>query len=183
MADLNKLPRVTIDRIGALIDGNLGSGSVIAAAGERLPKVLDQLEKFNIKGSYIWCLFMCKSKGDREKAIDTIIEMKESPTGYCSNGHDWGPSRCEAQTQCFGIDCMNEGTKYCSKCYSVRYCSRECQSAAWQGGHNKRCNANVMRIKEAVNKMGVYKSAARIFDLHLLTEHGVVQFMKKYYDA
>ena len=181
--DLNKLPRDTINRICVLADGNTGAGSIIAYAGERIPKVLDQLEKLGIGGVHIWCLFMCMSGSDKEETIENILSMKEPPTGYCGNGHDWGPSRYAPRTQCFGDECTNEGTMYCSKCYSVRYCSRECQSASWPAGHNKRCKANVVAIKEAVDKMGVAKSAARLFKLGLLTECGVVRFMKKYYGA
>ncbi|CAA6671048.1 unnamed protein product [Spirodela intermedia] len=31
------------------------------------------------------------------------------------------------------------GTKKCSRCKSVRYCSQECQSKHWKGGHNRIC--------------------------------------------
>ncbi|XP_078443582.1 ubiquitin carboxyl-terminal hydrolase 18-like [Wolffia australiana] len=35
--------------------------------------------------------------------------------------------------------CDNPGSKKCSRCKSVRYCSQECQSRHWKSGHNRKC--------------------------------------------
>ncbi|KAJ4707719.1 Ubiquitin carboxyl-terminal hydrolase [Melia azedarach] len=35
--------------------------------------------------------------------------------------------------------CSNPGTKQCSRCKSVRYCSSKCQTTHWRSGHNKKC--------------------------------------------
>ena len=51
------------------------------------------------------------------------------------------PSTPEESTQC--VHCHNAATvdqplKLCTKCQSVRYCSRNCQKAAWKA-HKKQC--------------------------------------------
>ncbi|KAF5748095.1 hypothetical protein HS088_TW04G00044 [Tripterygium wilfordii] len=35
--------------------------------------------------------------------------------------------------------CGSPGSKKCSRCKSVRYCSSKCQTADWNSGHNKKC--------------------------------------------
>jgi tetratricopeptide (TPR) repeat protein len=39
--------------------------------------------------------------------------------------------------------CNTPGTKRCSKCYGIVYCSRECQAADWKV-HKKKCGKNVL---------------------------------------
>ncbi|KAJ9167611.1 hypothetical protein P3X46_019228 [Hevea brasiliensis] len=36
-------------------------------------------------------------------------------------------------------NCGNHGTKKCSRCKSVRYCSTKCQEAHWKSGHKSKC--------------------------------------------
>lgn len=36
-------------------------------------------------------------------------------------------------------NCANPGTKKCSRCKAVRYCSQKCQEAHWKSGHKKKC--------------------------------------------
>ncbi|GKU87463.1 hypothetical protein SLEP1_g1858 [Rubroshorea leprosula] len=38
--------------------------------------------------------------------------------------------------------CGNHGTKVCSRCKSVRYCSPECQRTHWKSGHRTECKEN-----------------------------------------
>lgn len=37
------------------------------------------------------------------------------------------------------IVCGNPGSKKCSRCKSVRYCSSKCQTSHWQSGHKRKC--------------------------------------------
>lgn len=177
--DPNKLQSDVVKRIRILADGNMGAGSVITGTGDALPAVLDQLEKFNIRGCDIWCLFKDHCNADQDMTTEFIINMKERPTGYCINEHDWGPSRSAKRTQCFAPECKEEATKYCSRCYSTRYCSKKCQADGWKDGHNKRCKQNVVNIEEAIKKMGVSEASSRLYILGLLSKQAVIQYMKK----
>ncbi|KAG8636438.1 ubiquitin carboxyl-terminal hydrolase 18 isoform X2 [Manihot esculenta] len=47
-------------------------------------------------------------------------------------------------------NCGNHGTKKCSRCKSVRYCSTECQQADWKSGHNSKCK-DFVRLNSAQN--------------------------------
>ena len=181
--DPNKMQQSTISKIRVLADSNMGAASVITSSGEAILSVLQQLEKFNIRGEKIWCLFKDFCDGDREKVTEFIINMKEQPTGYCCNGHDWGPSRNAKRTQCFATECKKEGQKYCGTCFSTRYCSRECQTVSWKDGHDKRCKQNVVNINKTVKKMGIQEASRRLYLLGLLSEQGVVQFMRKHHLA
>ncbi|GKU87462.1 hypothetical protein SLEP1_g1857 [Rubroshorea leprosula] len=40
------------------------------------------------------------------------------------------------------VVCGNHGTKVCSRCKSVRYCSPECQRTHWNSGHRTECKLN-----------------------------------------
>jgi hypothetical protein len=40
-----------------------------------------------------------------------------------------------------------KGLKSCGKCYAARYCSKECQLAAWSG-HREACKARVEEREE-----------------------------------
>merc|ERR1712168_5329 len=45
---------------------------------------------------------------------------------------------CTSGKQCSG-DATGLNLKYCSRCKSVTYCSKECQIAHWKAGHSKVC--------------------------------------------
>jgi len=40
---------------------------------------------------------------------------------------------------CEHVGCTNLGTKLCTACRLVSYCSKECQLAAWKAGHKRQC--------------------------------------------
>ncbi|KII88509.1 hypothetical protein PLICRDRAFT_110179 [Plicaturopsis crispa FD-325 SS-3] len=50
-------------------------------------------------------------------------------------------------TMCYNGDCLNPGTKQCSACKIVTYCSEKCQKAAWKQGHKMECAMN-RRLRE-----------------------------------
>jgi hypothetical protein len=181
--DPNALHRDVIAKIRILADSNMGAASVIVNSGKDIPTVISQLEKYSVRGEKIWCIFNHMCAGDQISTTEFIINMDEPLTGYCSAEHDWGPSRSAKRTQCFAPECKMEATKYCSRCYSARYCSRQCQSIGWKNGHNKRCQKNITNINNAVEEMGVTESSRRLYSLGLLSEQGVVHYMRKHHDA
>jgi len=47
--------------------------------------------------------------------------------------------------------CTKPATNKCSKCKIVHFCSRECQTQHWNGGHKKRCQkAREISLKQAL---------------------------------
>ena len=62
-------------------------------------------------------------------------------------------------------NCFAPGdTLRCSRCKSAFYCSRECQSAHWKGGHKAKCNQQqkgreeeAVRLIEGVVGMTLYR--------------------------
>jgi len=177
----NNLQRDVVDRVRILADSNMGAASVITGSGTDLPVVITQLEKYNVRGEKIWCIFKDICDGDQNKTTSFIINMKEPLNGFCRAGHNWGPSRSSKRTQCFGLECKKEATKFCSKCYTTRYCSIECQSSSWKDGHNKRCKQNIINIDAAVKKIGIREASKQLYILGLLSERGIVQYMHKYH--
>ncbi|KAJ9184134.1 hypothetical protein P3X46_007905 [Hevea brasiliensis] len=66
---------------------------------------------------------------NRDRAVPTIhMEMEDSS---CAN-------------------CGNNGTKRCSRCKSVRYCSVKCQEAHWKSGHKSKCK-DFVRVNSTQN--------------------------------
>jgi hypothetical protein len=177
----NNMHRDVINKVRMLADYNVGAASIITGSGKDLPAVIEQLEKYNVKGKKIWCIFKDMCDGDQSKTISFIINMKEPLNGFCRAGHNWGPSRSSKRTQCFGPACEAEATKFCSNCYTTRYCSIKCQVAGWKDGHNKRCKRNIANIDAAVEKMGVKEASKKLYILGLLSERGIVQYMNKYH--
>jgi len=48
--------------------------------------------------------------------------------------------RAPRHLACHQTDCTNPGTKQCTKCKHVRYCSRTCQIKDWKNGHRELCS-------------------------------------------
>ena len=46
-----------------------------------------------------------------------------------------------AQSRCAAPGCLKEAHLKCSRCQTVRYCSKACQVKHWKGGHAKACRA------------------------------------------
>ena len=49
------------------------------------------------------------------------------------------PSRSD--TTCAAPGCLKEAHLKCSRCQTVRYCSKACQVTHWKAGHSKACRA------------------------------------------
>jgi hypothetical protein len=48
-------------------------------------------------------------------------------------------SQAVAQATCEKPGCSNPGGKKCARCMKATYCSKECQTAHWKGGHKSAC--------------------------------------------
>ena len=46
-----------------------------------------------------------------------------------------------AQSHCAAPGCLKEAHLKCSRCQTVRYCSKACQVTHWKAGHSKACRA------------------------------------------
>ena len=55
-----------------------------------------------------------------------------------------------------GNSCGQQGTKRCSKCQTVYYCSKECQKAHWKI-HKKGCS-EIQSTKEVEECMGGFRT-------------------------
>ncbi|CAA7408154.1 unnamed protein product [Spirodela intermedia] len=75
-------------------------------------------------------LFVIRSAASRYFVVDARFE---SDIG----GFEGRDKMSDGEDKCFVCD--RRGTKKCSRCKSVRYCSQECQSKHWKGGHNRIC--------------------------------------------
>ncbi|KAJ0091249.1 hypothetical protein Patl1_12663 [Pistacia atlantica] len=60
------------------------------------------------------------------------------------------------------VVCANPGTKKCSRCKSVRYCSSICQSTHWKSGHKTKCKdyGKVNTVQTARTDFGSNTSSA-----------------------
>ena len=48
--------------------------------------------------------------------------------------------------QCGGPDCEKIGTKFCSRCNLISYCSAECQRMDWKSSHKKNCKQKAHHV-------------------------------------
>eukprot|EP00961_Rhodomonas_salina_P275856 3726581-Rhodomonas_salina.4 len=46
-------------------------------------------------------------------------------------------------SRCFVAETKTAKLLVCSRCRSSKYCSKECQTAAWKSGHSKACRPKV----------------------------------------
>jgi hypothetical protein len=167
-------------RLHKLCDDNIAAVSIVCKDGNDMPKIVDKLEELGIKGKLIWCLYKDQCKGKYDTFRSTLLKMKERPSGIFPCGCNWGPSRFAKRTECFHSACHTEARFYCSCCFTVRYCSAECQKAAWRDGHKKRCKAHQVSILAAINKFGQAEAAKRLYILGLIGEEGIIRFVKKH---
>ena len=55
--------------------------------------------------------------------------------------------------QCAGPYCTRRGLERCSKCKAVSYCSKECQSEHWYGGHKEECKRIRKEAKQEAKRL------------------------------
>jgi len=94
----------------------------------------------------------------------TITEEDESSTQPAFTLEDSpqqdSKKKLTKMSTCANISCCNEGTKQCSKCKTVKYCSRECQKEDWKV-HKTICSTSVasnqlsLAAEEAIPKRKV----------------------------
>ncbi|CAJ2675132.1 unnamed protein product [Trifolium pratense] len=59
--------------------------------------------------------------------------------------------------------CASRGSKQCSRCKSVRYCSTECQQSHWNSGHKEKCkNVGVLNSGQNGTTNGGFKASAAV---------------------
>ncbi|KAH9798614.1 ubiquitin carboxyl-terminal hydrolase 19 [Citrus sinensis] len=79
-------------------------------------------------------------KNTASKYFEVDANFEGGTTTDRSNGHAMSssvPSGSSDDLSC--IVCGNPGSKKCSRCKSVRYCSSKCQTSHWQSGHKRKC--------------------------------------------
>lgn len=155
-------------------------GALVAITSANSTEVNSKLKHFDIRGEHVWCLYRHICKGDTAAFIKYISDMKERPSGIFECGHDWGASYSAPRTVCFAEGCENEGTKFCANCFSTRYCSRKCQRQSWSEVHKKTCNEYRDNVMSAICKYGVNEAARRLYISGILSEKGILRFIKKY---
>lgn len=66
---------------------------------------------------------------------------------------------------CFAPGCEKPGTPTCARCQGARYCSKDCQRAAWSS-HKTSCTASRRRVVAALDPEGgrLLEADAREFD-------------------
>ncbi|GLT58288.1 hypothetical protein SLA2020_311920 [Shorea laevis] len=76
-------------------------------------------------------LYLVKNTASKYFEVDANFDRDQTMTAIPM---DSGRISCAA--------CGNHGTKVCSRCKSVRYCSPECQRTHWNSGHRTECKEN-----------------------------------------
>jgi hypothetical protein len=61
-----------------------------------------------------------------------------------------GSSPSAMKNVCDECGCQSTTVQFCSACNVAKYCSKDCQKAAWKGGHKGRCA--VMKIGKAIGE-------------------------------
>lgn len=50
---------------------------------------------------------------------------------------------------CGGCGKAGRGMRKCGRCKRVHYCSKECQTEDWRGGHREKCDRFIELMQEA----------------------------------
>jgi hypothetical protein len=169
-----------IERMQKTVQGNKAAIAAICSNCDGIADTLDILEKYDIKGQQVWCIYKHYCNGEPTTFSKFILEMKEKPSGICERGCKWGPSSFAPRTVCFNTGCLNEAVNYCSNCFSVRYCSVACQKKDWSEKHKQSCAQNVINIKDAIKIFGAKEASRRLYILGLLSEAAIFKVIDKY---
>jgi hypothetical protein len=183
MTDLNPFSRLA-DFV--ICDDSQDKKEIIDHGINISTSVMNQLDKFNINKDQTKCLFTCSCDSNYDKFKEVIFGLENRLTGYCEKCDcNWGPSRTGERTQCFMNDCNEEGYKFCTGCYIVRYCSVECQRRSWKGpnGHKTRCGENKKKILKVLELCRNEKNSQdNIISLtkNVISNKGIKGFICKY---
>jgi len=124
--ELARLHPETFNSLGQLIRLDL-SGNKLTVLPKGLVKDLTKLECLNAKNNKISTIANEQFKDLVNMCVlDLAINQIKFP---CGNGFFKGLALKEKQLLC--IMCSAAKTRNCSKCKSVRYCSKECQVNDW----------------------------------------------------
>lgn len=158
-------------QITALSCSNFGaSSSFIKIAPDQILDVITQLKRFNIKGALIWCLFKHVCKENVDDYAKFVLNMKDRPTtcpwpNKCDwsdyeehNVHTGSPGGLALAIPCTNHKCDSHGTLVCGGCFSVRYCSKKCQSAD-RKRHKKECKGVITAVKLASAQGKIYSKS------------------------
>jgi hypothetical protein len=145
------------NEITTLCGSNMGAASsFVKIKSEHVFGIVAQLKKFNIKGELIWCLFKDVNHENADDFTEFVLALKERPTSCPRGMCDWKvteeakkeqepPGRMRFGNICVNRECGVDGLRTCGACFSVKYCSRECQTVD-RARHKKECKGVITAV-------------------------------------
>ncbi|XP_044472071.1 ubiquitin carboxyl-terminal hydrolase 18-like [Mangifera indica] len=124
-------------------------------------------------------LHLVKNTASKYFEVDANFE------GTDRNRHDLMSSSIPIENDDFScVVCANPGTKKCSRCKSVRYCSSTCQSTHWKSGHKTKCKdyGKVNSVQSVITNFGPKASCGggkNINGIALVPAQGTCKVFKK----
>ncbi|KAF5743383.1 ubiquitin carboxyl-terminal hydrolase 18-like isoform X2 [Tripterygium wilfordii] len=110
---------------------------------------------------------MSMSTASKYFEVDANFEGGEKGSDRGGNTMPGIPTK-EEENSC--AVCGSPGSKKCSRCKSVRYCSLKCQSADWNSGHNRNCKDSG---KENSTRTATSCAGVKSFGLGKRTSSGI----------
>jgi hypothetical protein len=143
--------------------------------------LLISMNKLKLPEKALKCILNCSCDGNYGEFKNNILNLHSIEARICEDcGYEWKALEPAAYDICHKAGCNTIGKKYCSGCYTRKYCSQSCQKADWSaGGHKKQCAEYRAKILHALENEGTLQDE-NLYVRDIISERGIELFSRKF---